>query len=83
MKPSSLAWVRLNSVPVIRAARANVTRAFVAALIVHTGKLKSLDSLEPDQLAKLNSTLAQTSNESLETPRASYTKSMLPTRSAS
>ena len=66
LKPSSLAWVRLNSVPVIRAARANVTRAFVAALIVHTGKLKSLDSLEPDQLAKLNSTLAQLSNESLE-----------------
>ena len=66
LKPSSLVWVRLNSVPVIRAARANVTRAFVAALIVHTGKLKSLDALEPDQLAKLNSTLAQTSNESLE-----------------
>ena len=66
MKTSSLAWVRLNSVPVIRAARANVTRGFVATLIVHTGKLKSLDSLEPDQLAKLNSTLSQLSNESLE-----------------
>ena len=66
LKPSSLAWVRLNSVPVIRAARANVTRAFVAALIVHTGKLKSLDELECTELAKLNSAFAQLSNESLE-----------------
>ena len=66
LKPSSLAWVRLNSVPVIRAARPNVTRAFVAALIVHTGKLKSLDELECTQLANLNSALAQLSNENLE-----------------
>ena len=66
LKPSSLVWVRLNSVPVIRAARANVTRGFVATLIVHTGKLKSLDELECTQLANLNATLAQLSNESLE-----------------
>ena len=46
MKASSLAWVRLNSVPVIRAARPTVARAFVAAQVVHTGKLKSLDDLE-------------------------------------
>ena len=66
LKPSSLAWVRLNCVPVIRAARANVTRGFVAGMVGHAGKLKSLDSLEPDQIAKLNSTLAQLSNETLE-----------------
>ena len=66
MKPSSLAWVRLNSVPVIRAARANVTRAFVAGMVDHAGKLKSLDELECTQLAILNSTLAKLSNDQLE-----------------
>jgi hypothetical protein len=48
VKASSLAWVRLNSVPVIRAARPGIVRQFVAAQVVHTGKLKSLDDLEPN-----------------------------------
>ena len=66
LKPSSLAWVRLNSVPVIRAARPAKARAFVAAILEHPGKLKSLDNLEPHVLDTLNHTLSKTSNDQLE-----------------
>jgi hypothetical protein len=67
LKPSSLIWVRLNSVQVIRAARPNVARAFIAAQVGHPGKLKSLDDLEPHVLETLNHHFAHTSNDQLET----------------
>jgi hypothetical protein len=44
VKPSSLVWVRLNSCPVIRAARPTITRKFIAGVVGRTGKLKSLDN---------------------------------------
>jgi hypothetical protein len=66
LKPSSLAWARLNSVPVIRAARANITRKFVAHLVGHERKLKSLDDLENTVLNELNRKLATQSNDTLE-----------------
>ena len=66
MKASSLAWVRLNSVPVIRAARPTVTRKFIAAMLEHPGKLKSLDDLDQAQVTELNARLAKTSNDTLE-----------------
>jgi hypothetical protein len=65
VKASSLAWVRLNSVPVIRAARPGIVRQFVAAQVVHTGKLKSLDDLEPNIITDLNARLAKLSNSDL------------------
>ncbi len=65
-KPSSLAWVRLNSVSVIRAARLPVARAFVGNLVGLERKLKSLDDLEPDIITDLNARLAKLSNETLE-----------------
>ncbi len=66
MKPSSLAWVRLNSIPVIQATKQNAVRPFVAHLIGHTGKLKSLNDLTPDQLKALNQYLSNHSNDVLE-----------------
>jgi hypothetical protein len=66
LKPSSLAWVRLRSVPVIAAARPTIARAFVAAQVVHTGKLKSLDDLAPNIVTELNARLAKLSNDTLE-----------------
>jgi hypothetical protein len=66
LKPSSLAWVRLNSVAVIRAARPGVVRAFVAAKVGFQKKLKSLDDLEPSILDSLNHTLSKTANAQLE-----------------
>ena len=66
MKPASLAWVRLNSSPIIRAVKPQKARAFIAGLVGHIGKLKSLDDLTPAQLDTLNHWLAHISNESLE-----------------
>jgi hypothetical protein len=66
LKPSSLAWVRLNSVPVIRAARPGIVRQFVAAQVQHTGKLKSLDNLEPSIITDLNARMSTLSNSDLE-----------------
>jgi hypothetical protein len=66
VKPSSIAWVRLNSVAVIRSARPTVIRAFVAAQVAHSGKLKSLDDLEPNIITALNARLAKLSNDALE-----------------
>ena len=66
MKPSALAWVRLNSVPVIRAARPGIVRQFVATTVVHTGKLKSLDDLEPNIITDLNARMSKLSNSDLE-----------------
>ena len=66
LKPSALAWVRLNSNPIIRAVRPQKARAFIAGLIGHTGKLKSLDDLTPAQLDTLNHYLAHISNDQLE-----------------
>jgi hypothetical protein len=66
LKPSSLAWARLNSVPVIRAARAPIVRKFVAHQVQHAGKLKSLDDLENIVLNELNRKLATQSNDLLE-----------------
>jgi hypothetical protein len=66
MKPSSLAWVRLNSVAVIAAARPTIARKFIAEMIGRTGKLKSLDDLEPHVLDTLNHTLSKISNDQLE-----------------
>ncbi len=74
MKASSLAWVRLNSIPVIRAAKQTTTRLFVAYLIGHTGKLKSLDDLTPDQLKALNQYLSNYSNDVLEHSYLEYIK---------
>jgi hypothetical protein len=65
-KPSSLVWVRLNSVPVIAATKRTVTRKFVAHLIGLDCKLKSLDHLEPNIIANLNAYLAKLSNDALE-----------------
>jgi hypothetical protein len=67
LKASSLIWVRLNSVQVIRAARPTVARQFIAAKVGYTGKLKSLDDLEPHVLETLNHLFAHTSNDQLET----------------
>ena len=58
--------MRLKTVPVIRAARPTVARAFVAHLIESDRKLKSLDDLESDALRELNRQLAKLSNEDLE-----------------
>ena len=66
MKASSLAWVRLNSVPVIRATKSQKARAFVAGLVGYSGKLKSLDGLTAAQLKTLNHHLSHTSNNQLE-----------------
>ncbi len=74
MKPSSLAWVRLNSIPVIRAAKQTTARQFAASLIGHTGKLKSLDDLTPDQLKALNQYLSNHSNDVLENAYLEYIK---------
>ena len=74
LKPSSLAWARLNSVPVIRAARATVTRAFVAHQVGHRGRLHSLDDLTPERLAWLNENLARHSNGHLERAFIDYLK---------
>jgi hypothetical protein len=56
----------LNSCPVIRATRPTFTRAFVAGLVGHTTKLKSLDNLTLEQLTHLNQWLAKHSNDQLE-----------------
>jgi hypothetical protein len=66
LKPSSLIWVRLNSVPVIRAVKPAVARAFIAGMVGHPGKLKSLDDLEPHALDTVNHLFAHSSNEQLE-----------------
>ena len=66
LKASSLAWVRLNSVPVIRSARPTVARAFVAAQVGFQKKLKSLDDLEPNSITELNARLVKLSNDTLE-----------------
>ena len=66
LKSSSLAWVRLNSVPVIRSARPNVARAFVAHLVGLEHRLKSLDDLENTVLHELNHNFSQQSNDQLE-----------------
>jgi hypothetical protein len=67
MKPSSLAWCRLNSVAVIRSARPTVARAFVASQVGFQKKLKSLDQIEPTVLRDLNQRFAKLSNDQLET----------------
>ena len=74
MKPSSLAWVRLNSVPVIAAARPAIVRRFVAAQVGHTGNLKSLDDLESNVLHNLNQQFTTQSNEQLETQFLEFLK---------
>jgi hypothetical protein len=74
VKASSLAWVRLNSVPVIRAARPTVARAFVAAQVVHTGKLKSLDDLAEPHITNLNARMSKLSNSDLEQLFLEYLK---------
>jgi HD-like signal output (HDOD) protein len=74
LKPSSLAWVRLNSSPLIRAVRPAVARAFVAAILERTGKLQSLDDLEPDMLDRLNHALSKQSNDALETQFLEFVK---------
>jgi hypothetical protein len=74
LKASSLVWVRLNSCPVIRAARPTITRAFVAALVVCPTKLKSLDNLTLEQLTHLNQWLAKHSNDQLEQLFLEYLK---------
>jgi hypothetical protein len=66
LKPSSLTWCRLNSVAVIRSARPNVARAFVAHQVGHENKIKSLDDLESSVLADLNQRFAKLSNDQLE-----------------
>jgi hypothetical protein len=66
LKPSSLVWVRLNSVPVIAAAKPTVARKFIAHLVGHTGKVRSLDDLEPNIITALNARLAKLSNDALE-----------------
>jgi hypothetical protein len=75
MKPSSLAWMRLNTVAVIQAAKQNTVRQFVANLIGHTGRLKSLDDLTPDELKVLNQYLSNNSNDVLELSYLEYIKS--------
>ena len=74
LKPSALVWCRLNSVLVIRAARPRIVRQFVAATVVHTGKLKSLDDLEPNIITELNARLAKLSNDTLEQLFLEYLK---------
>jgi hypothetical protein len=66
LKPSSLVWVRLRSVPIIAALRPAVARAFVAHLVGHENKIKSLDDLESSVLADLNQRFAKLSNDQLE-----------------
>lgn len=58
--------MRLNSIPVIRAARAPIVRGFVAHQVGHAGRLKSLDDLENTVLNELNRKLATQSNDTLE-----------------
>jgi tRNA uridine 5-carbamoylmethylation protein Kti12 len=74
VKPSALAWVRLNSVPVIRAARPTVARAFVAAQVGFQKKLKSLDDLEPNIITDLNARMSKLSNDTLEQLFLEYLK---------
>ena len=78
LKPSSLAWARLNSSPIIRATKPQKARAFIAGLVGHTGKLKSLDDLTPAQLTTLNNTFAHISNDQLEAQFLGFLKG--PTR---
>jgi hypothetical protein len=66
--------MRLNTVPVIQAAKQTTVRQFVAYLIGHTGKLKSLDDLTPDQLKALNQFLSNHSNDVLEHSYLEYIK---------
>jgi hypothetical protein len=66
VKPSALAWVRLNSVPVIRAARPGIVRQFVGSQVGHGGKLKSIDDLEPNIITDLNARMSKLSNSDLE-----------------
>jgi hypothetical protein len=66
MKPSSLVWVRLNSCPIIAAAKPTITRKFIAGLVGRMTKLKSLDNLTLEQLTHLNQWLAKHSNDQLE-----------------
>jgi hypothetical protein len=66
MKASSLAWCRLNSVPVIRAARSSITRQFIAQRVQFAGRLKSLDDLELSVLHELNQSLSRESNDKIE-----------------
>jgi hypothetical protein len=67
--------MRLNSIPVIRAAKQNITRQFILSLIGHTGTLKSLDDLTPDQQKALNQYLSSHSNDVLEHSYLEYIKS--------
>jgi hypothetical protein len=49
-----------------RRCRPGIVRQFVAAQVVHTGKLKSLDDLEPNIITDLNARMSKQSNSDLE-----------------
>lgn len=78
MKPSASVWMRLNSSPLLRAIKPNVARRFVAHLAGHSGKLKSLDHLEPHVLGFLNHRLSHQSNDALEREFLEYLKGSRP-----
>lgn len=65
-KPSSLAWIRFNSSPLLRASKPSQIRAFAAFLLGHDLHPKSLNDLSPCDLERLLKLLEQSSNATLE-----------------